>query len=67
MQTGGSAVIDDEKLLGWFAGRIPDDWFTEGPKVTTDREEVLVTGTLGPPKLDEDISDEARSAALRSR
>jgi hypothetical protein len=60
-------VIDDEKLLGWFAGRIPDDWFSEGPKLTTDREEALVTGTLPDPKLDEDISDEARSAALRSR
>lgn len=59
--------MDEQKLLGWFAGRIPDEWFTEGPKVTTDRDEVLVTGTLAPPKLDDDISDEARSAALRSR
>src|SRR3990170_7889139 len=67
MQRGRQPVIDDEKLLGWFAGRIPDDWFTEGPKLTTDREEVLVTGTLPPPKLADDVSDEAQSAALRSR
>ncbi|MGH2698384.1 MAG: hypothetical protein ACRDJL_04200 [Actinomycetota bacterium] len=59
--------MDEQKLLGWFAGRIPDDWFIEGPKVTTDRDEVLVTGTLAPPKLDDDLSDEARSAALRAR
>jgi hypothetical protein len=59
--------MDDEKLRGWFAGRIPDDWFTEGPRVTTDRDEVLVIGTLGPPKLDDDLAEEARLAALRSR
>jgi hypothetical protein len=59
--------MDEQKLLGWFAGRIPDGWFIEGPKVTTDRDEVLITGTLGPPKLDDDLSEEARSAALRSR
>ena len=59
--------MDDEKLRGWFAGRIPDDWFTEGPRVTTDRDEVLVIGTLGSPKFDDDMAEEARSAALRSR
>ncbi|MGI8942295.1 MAG: hypothetical protein ACR2H7_10475 [Actinomycetota bacterium] len=60
-------MMDEQELLGWFAGRIPDDWFTEGPRVTSDRDEVLITGVLSPPKLDDDASGEARAAALRSR
>ena len=38
-----------EKLTAWFAGRVPDDWFTEPPTVQVDREEVLVTGRLAEP------------------
>jgi hypothetical protein len=26
-----------DELRGWFAGRIPDDWFTAAPEVTVDR------------------------------
>jgi hypothetical protein len=59
--------MDEQKLIGWFAGRIPDDWFTEGPKVTSDRDEVLITGALTAPKLDDEATDEAVSAAVRSR
>ena len=29
----------------WFEGRLPDDWFTE-VRVTVDREEIVVIGTL---------------------
>jgi hypothetical protein len=37
---------------GWFAGRLPDGWFTGTPEVTVDRDEILVIGTLEPPALD---------------
>jgi hypothetical protein len=30
----------------WFAGRVPDDWFTGDPKVIVDREEITVIGKL---------------------
>lgn len=30
----------------WFAGRLPDGWFTSPPEVSTDREEILVVGEL---------------------
>ena len=40
----------------WFAGRIPDGWFTGDPAVTVDREEVTVVGRLPEPA-------EAESAA----
>ncbi len=56
-----------QELTGWFAGRIPDDWFLDPPGVTFDREEILVVGDLSEPKIPEDASEELRSAALRSR
>ena len=28
----------------WIAGLVPDDWFTEPPEVTVDREEIVVVG-----------------------
>lgn len=36
----------------WFAGRLPDPWFTAAPQVRADRDEILVIGTLPQPKLD---------------
>ncbi len=42
-------AITLEALAAWFAGRLPDDWFTAAPEVTADREEVLVVGTLAEP------------------
>src|ERR1700752_5288930 len=56
-----------EEIQGWFAGRLPDGWFTQAPEITVDREEILVVGTLAEPELAKDASDDARSAALASR
>ena len=53
--------------VGWFAGRIPDGWFTGPPAVTYDREEVLVLGSLPAPDLGGDADDDARAAAIPSR
>jgi hypothetical protein len=39
----------DEQLAGWFAGRLPDGWFTGLPEVTHDRDEIMVIGSLTPP------------------
>jgi hypothetical protein len=36
------------EISAWFVGRLPDDWFTEPAEVTTDREEIIVIGTLPP-------------------
>jgi hypothetical protein len=40
----GDVTMDE--LRGWFAGRIPDEWFSGPLEVTVDREEILVVGTL---------------------
>ena len=56
-----------DELRGWFAGRLTDGWFTSGPTVTRDREEILVVGELADVTLDKGASDAERSAARSSR
>jgi hypothetical protein len=55
------------KTVGWFAGRIPDGWFTGPPEVSYDRDEVLVVGAIPAPDLGQDADDDARAAAIQSR
>jgi hypothetical protein len=56
-----------EELSGWFAGRIPAEWFVGPPTVTVDREEIMVVGTLSEPDLPADAGLGAREAALAAR
>jgi hypothetical protein len=55
------------ELAGWFAGRLPADWFEGPPEVTADREEILVVGTLAEPALEAHATPDAREAALTAR
>jgi hypothetical protein len=50
----------------WFAGRLPAEWFIAGPRLTVDREEILVVGEL-PPVEGEFADDAARAAAESGR
>jgi hypothetical protein len=58
-----------QELQGWLAGRLPDDWFTGPPEVISDRDEVLIVGSLPEPSVPEgasaDTAREARIAAWR--
>jgi len=54
-------------LEGWFAGRLPDEWFSGPPAVTSDREEILVVGTLAEPEYPEGADESAVAAARRAR
>jgi len=54
-------------IEGWFAGRLPDDWFSGPPAVSSDREEILVVGTLPEPEYPEGGDDAAIGAARRAR
>lgn len=56
-----------DELQGWFAGRLPSEWFDGSPDVTGDREEILVVGTLSDPELPEGATPEATGAARLSR
>jgi hypothetical protein len=43
---------EQERLIGaWFAGRLPDNWFTASPTIAIDGDEIQVIGTLAPPQL----------------
>ena len=65
--TTSSSSSSSDELQGWFAGRLPGDWFSEAPDVQCDRDEILVVGTLSEPDLPADASSETRAAALGSR
>ena len=64
MKTSGNT---SEELQGWFAGRIPAEWFTGAPEVRDDREEILVVGGLSEPDLPQEAAAETRDAALAAR
>jgi len=38
------------EIQAWFAGRLPDEWFTEPAEVIVDREEITIVGTLSAPE-----------------
>lgn len=59
--------IGDAELTGWFAGRLPSDWFAGPPEISFDREEVLVVGTLPDPELPQEATPETASAARTAR
>jgi len=56
-----------DEVRGWFAGRIPDDWFTGALDVTADREEILVIGELAAVAATKGASDAEQAAANESR
>ncbi|MGI9608107.1 MAG: hypothetical protein ACR2P0_18395 [Acidimicrobiales bacterium] len=57
------------ELGAWFAGNLPDDWFTDPPTVLFDRDEIVVTGRLPEPKVaatdDASVAARARIDAFR--
>jgi hypothetical protein len=56
-----------QKLQGWFAGRIPDAWFSGPLEIAYDRDEILVVGALDEPDLGDDPTETAAEAARGSR
>lgn len=57
----------NDHLQGWFAGRLPDDWFSGPLSIDMDRDEILVVGTLAEPELPADANSDTRTAALAAR
>jgi len=53
-----------EDASAWLQGRLPDDWFTEAPEVTVDREEILIVGRL--PELEGEFPDTEAGRADRT-
>jgi len=51
-------------IKGWFAGRLPDGWFT-GVEVTVEDDQVVVVGTM--PDLNMGSTPEEKEAAAAGR
>jgi hypothetical protein len=54
------------EIRAWFAGRLPDEWFTEPASVTVDREEITIMGALAVPEAeDAGVAAEGRVKRFR--
>ena len=56
-----------ETIGGWFAGRLPEGWFTGAPALTEEGGQVRVVGTLAAPALGEGATAARRSGAEAGR
>ncbi len=61
---GPAEVPDASDAAGWFAGRLPDDWFVGKPDVVVDRDEITIVGEL--PALTDVAEDAAATAAAEA-
>jgi len=55
----------NEVARGWFAGRLPSDWFVAAPEVTVDREEITIVGELPAPESGDAAAAEGRITRWR--
>lgn len=59
-----------ERVRGWFAGRLPDDWQAQPPQITVDRDEITVMLTIAdvdlPAKTSAAERDEARAGRAKA-
>ena len=63
-------MITDEQqqaVTGWFAGRLPEEWRAESPRVTVDREEITVVLTVADVEEGESEVATAEARAGRAR
>src|SRR5262245_44959661 len=58
---------DASDAADWFAGRLPEDWFTAEATVVVDREEITVVGRLPDPEGGDEQGAEARAAGRAAR
>ena len=56
--------VERAEVAGWFAGRLPDGWFTGPADITVDRDEIVVIGTLPEPDAGEGDAVSARAGRI---
>jgi len=56
--------VDRAEVAGWFAGRLPDGWFTGPVELLLDRDEITVVGTLPEPDAGEGDPAAARAGRI---
>lgn len=63
----GPEEVPAAEISGWLAGRLPPEWFEGPPRVTVDREEIVVVGRVAAPDLSDGEEESARSAGEAGR
>ena len=56
-----------ERIAGWFAGRLPSEWQAAPVEVTVDREEITVRLTVPDVELADDAAEVTRAEARAGR
>ncbi|WP_269210968.1 hypothetical protein [Nocardioides sp. cx-169] len=56
-----------ERVRGWFTGRLPEEWQVEAPRVAVDREEITVVLTVADVAAGESEVEQAEARAGRAR
>jgi hypothetical protein len=56
--------VERAEVAGWFAGRLPDEWFTGPVELTIDRDEITVVGRLPEPEAGEGDAAAARAGRI---
>ena len=56
-----------ERVRGWFAGRLPEEWQAEPARITIDREEITVMLTIPDVEFGDDASEAALDEARAGR
>lgn len=54
--------METAQVRAWFAGRLPEGWFTAAPEIIQDREEIAVLGALPEPPAE--VPEEERPALV---
>ncbi|WP_101788186.1 hypothetical protein [Nonomuraea indica] len=54
--------MEAAQVRAWFAGRLPEGWFTAAPEIVQDREEIAVVGVLPDPPGE--VPEEERPALV---
>jgi hypothetical protein len=65
-KSGADAGSGDD-LHRWFAGRLPEGWFTGTPEVMADRDEITVVCPLADLDVPDDAPPAVRAAAIEGR
>jgi hypothetical protein len=58
---------EQERVTGWFAGRLPAEWQTTPADVTVDREEITIVLTIADPQLDAGLEGSTDAALAEAR
>ncbi len=56
--------VERAEVAGWFAGRLPDGWFTGPVELVIDRDEITVVGELPEPDAGEGDAAAARAGRI---